>query len=440
MGPGTGQPLRDHRSPIRPCGTSPPYARLRPRAACPGGPQEQLATGRAGGHSIPDGLQHLLAGAKWQPGDIRDDLRSYIADTLGEDGGVLIIDDTGFVKKGITSAGVQRQHSGTAGRTENCQIGVFAAYASSRGRFLDNRDLYLPKSWIGDRERCRAAKGPEERAFATKGELARHIVLRCLAPPMPITCVMANAAYGHESRFRRMLEQSGVGYVLAAPKSQFTVGCPRIDGLFAQAPGDACQKISCGNGAKGPRVYHWAAVRLPAVAEFDDQGEVPHRMRRALACRIIRKPDEIAYCLAYAPSGTLRAALETPVLFVVAHRVEWAVEPSLSPSFFAATLNTAAPIALASLGVGIGFPQQQRDSERALAANLILRLPLVMITSLTEGTINGCRAMAAGRAITLLGLLGARPPAAPSSESCRATPGTTCAPPRSSACPSPCPC
>ncbi|MFC4034605.1 IS701 family transposase [Streptomyces polygonati] len=253
------------------------------------------------GHSTPDGLQHLLAGAKWQPDDIRDDLQKYVADTLGEDSGVLIIDDTGFIKKGTTSAGVQRQYSGTAGRTENCQIGVFAAYASSRGRVLVDRDLYLPKSWAEDRERCRAAKVPDERAFATKGELARHIVLRCLASPLPITWVTADAAYGQESRFRRMLEQSGVGYVLAVPKSQFTVGCPRIDGLFAQAPAEAWEKISCGDGAKGPRAYHWAAVRLPAVAEFDYQGEVPHRMRWALARRSISKPDEIAYYLAYAP-------------------------------------------------------------------------------------------------------------------------------------------
>jgi SRSO17 transposase len=253
------------------------------------------------GHSTPDGLQHLLAGAKWQPDDIRDDLQKYVADTLGEDGGVLIIDDTGFIKKGTTSAGVQRQYSGTAGRTENCQIGVFAAYASSRGRVLVDRDLYLPKSWAEDRERCRAAKVPDEREFSTKGELARHIVLRCLASPLPITWVTADAAYGQESRFRRMLEQSGVGYVLAVPKSQFTVGCPRIDGLFAQAPAEAWEKISCGNGAKGPRVYHWAAVRLPAVAEFDYQGEVPHRMRWALARRSISKPDEIAYYLAYTP-------------------------------------------------------------------------------------------------------------------------------------------
>ncbi|MFI6699952.1 IS701 family transposase [Streptomyces sp. NPDC050509] len=256
------------------------------------------------GHSTPDGLQHLLAGAKWESDDIRDDLQQYVADKLGEDDGVLIIDDTGFIKKGTTSAGVQRQYSGTAGRTENCQIGVFAAYATACGRALVDRELYLPKSWTGDRERCRLAKVPHERTFATKGELARHIVLRALASPLPISWVTADSAYGQESRFRRLLEQSGVGYVLAVPKSQFSVGCPRIDGLFAQAPDEAWEKISCGDGAKGPRVYHWAAVRLPAVAEFDYQGEVPHRIRWALARRSIRKPDEIAYYLAYAPLGT----------------------------------------------------------------------------------------------------------------------------------------
>ncbi|MFF1651187.1 IS701 family transposase [Streptomyces sp. NPDC058240] len=256
------------------------------------------------GHATPDGLQHLLAGAKWEPDDIRDELQEYVAHKLGEDDGVLIIDDTGFIKKGTTSAGVQRQYSGTAGRTENCQIGVFAAYATARGRALVDRELYVPKSWAEDRERCRAAKVPDDREFATKGDLARYMVLRALGSPLPITWVTADSACGQESRFRRLLEQSGVGYVLAVPKSQFTVGCPRIEGLFAQAPDEAWEKISCGNGAKGPRVYHWAAVRLPAVAEFDYQGEVPHRMRWALARRSIRKPDEIAYYLAYASLET----------------------------------------------------------------------------------------------------------------------------------------
>nr|WP_107488208.1 IS701 family transposase [Streptomyces sp. gb14] len=253
------------------------------------------------GHRTPNGLQHLLAGAKWEPDNIRDDLQEYIAHKLGEDSGVLIIDDTGFIKKGTTSAGVQRQYSGTAGRTENCQIGVFAAYATPLGRALVDRELYLPKSWTEDRERCRTAKVPDEREFATKGELARHMVLRALASPLPIAWVTADSAYGQDNRFRRLLEQSGVGYVLAVPKSQFSVGCSRIEGLFAQAPNEAWEKVSCGDGAKGPRVYHWAAVRLPAVAEFDYQGDVPYRMRWALARRSISKPEEIAYFLAYAP-------------------------------------------------------------------------------------------------------------------------------------------
>ncbi|SBU96819.1 hypothetical protein YW3DRAFT_05875 [Streptomyces sp. MnatMP-M77] len=127
------------------------------------------------------------------------------------------------------------------------------------------------------------------------------MVLRALVSPLPIAWVTAVSAYGQDNRFRRLLEQSDVGYVLAVPKSQFSVGCPRIEALFAQAPVEAWEKISCGDGAKGPRVYHWAAVRLPAVAEFDYQGGVPHRMRWALARRSISKPDEIAYYLAYTP-------------------------------------------------------------------------------------------------------------------------------------------
>ncbi|WP_373559093.1 IS701 family transposase [Streptomyces sp. Ag82_O1-15] len=253
------------------------------------------------GHSTPDGLQHLLSRARWNPDDIRDDLQAFVAERLGRPDGVLIVDDTGFLKKGTTSAGVQRQYSGTAGRTENCQIGVFAAYASSAGRALVDRELYLPKSWTDDRDRCRAAKVPDEREFATKGALAKAIVLRALASPLPIAWVTADAAYGQECRFRRVLENAGVSYVLAVPKSQFTVGCPRIDHLFAQAPKEAWERRSCGAGAKGLRVYEWAAVRLPAVAEFDYVGEELMYQRWALARRSVSKPDEIAYYLGYTP-------------------------------------------------------------------------------------------------------------------------------------------
>ncbi|WP_052412090.1 IS701 family transposase [Streptomyces mutabilis] len=254
------------------------------------------------GHRTPDGLQRLLNGATWNADDVRDDLQTYVADKLGEADGVLILDDTGFVKKGTTSAGVQRQYSGTAGRTENCQIGVFAAFVTTRGRALVDRELYLPKSWTDDRERCRAAKVPDERGFATKPELARVMVLRALASPLPNAWVTADAAYGQEWRFRRMLEETAVGYVLAVPKSQPVPRFGRIDYLFSQAPGEAWEQRSCGDGAKGPRVYDWAAVQLPVIEDFD--GERPTRRRWALARRSISRPDQIAYYLAYAPVGT----------------------------------------------------------------------------------------------------------------------------------------
>lgn len=250
------------------------------------------------GHATPDGLQHLLAGSRWDADDIRDDLQTYIAEHLGAPDGVLIIDDTGFVKKGTTSAGVQRQYSGTAGRTENCQIAVFAAYATTRGHTLVDRELYLPTSWTDDRERCRAARIPDERRSATKGELARTMIRRALASPLPITWVTADAAYGQDSRFRRFLEDAQLSYVVAVPKSQQVHG-PRIDHLIGQAPPEAWQRLSAGSGAKGERFYHWAAARLPAVGEFD--GDEPTRQRWLLARRSITKPDEIAYYLACAP-------------------------------------------------------------------------------------------------------------------------------------------
>ncbi|MFJ4980410.1 IS701 family transposase [Streptomyces coeruleorubidus] len=270
------------------------------------------------GHRTPDGLQRLLNGATWNADDVRDDLQTYVADQLGEADGVLILDDTGFIKKGTTSAGVQRQYSGTAGRTENCQIGVFAAYATTRARALVDRELYLPKSWTEDRERCSAAKIPDERGFAAKPELARVMVLRALASPLPIAWVTADAAYGQEWRFRRVLEEDAVGYVLAVPKSQPVPRFGRVDHLFSQAPDEAWERRSCGDGAKGPRVYHWAAVQLSAIEDFD--GERPTHQRWALARRSINRPDQIAYYFAYAPAGA-----DVDRLVRVAGR-RWAIE------------------------------------------------------------------------------------------------------------------
>ncbi|MFF5638163.1 IS701 family transposase [Streptomyces sp. NPDC012825] len=253
------------------------------------------------GHRTPDGFQRLLNSSVWDADAVRDDVRDYVAERLGP-GGVLIIDDTGFIKKGSTSAGVGRQYTGTSGKIDNCQIGVFAAYATSRGRALVDRELYLPKAWTSDRERCRAAKIPDKRQFATKGELAKAMVTRCLAAGLPAEWVTADEAYGQEWKFRRLLEELGVGYVVAVPKSQQVkslAGFWRIDELIAQAPEDAWQRLSCGDGAKGPRIYDWASAKLPAIGFFD--GDTPTHNRWVLARRSLARPDEIAYYFAYAP-------------------------------------------------------------------------------------------------------------------------------------------
>ncbi|MFH9402603.1 IS701 family transposase [Streptomyces sp. NPDC017638] len=255
------------------------------------------------GHRGPAGFQHLLNGASWDADAVRDDLQQYVAERLGTPDGVLIVDDTGFLKKGTASAGVQRQYSGTAGRTENCQIGVFAAYASSKGRALVDRELYLPKSWTMDADRCGAAKVPDSRGFATKGELARAMILRALASPLPIAWVTGDCAYGQEWRMRRTLEEAGIGYVLAVPKSQ-QLHAPfgRIDQAIADAADQAWERRSCGDDAKGSRLYDWAAARLPVIAVFD--GDRPTHQRWVLARRSPARPEESAYYLAYAPNGT----------------------------------------------------------------------------------------------------------------------------------------
>ena len=144
----------------------------------------------------PDGMQRLLRIADWDVDGVRDDVRSYVIEHLGDPEAVLILDDTGFLKKGVRSAGVQRQYSGTAGRVENCQVGVFLAYASGHGHALIDRELYLPETWTADRERCRAAGVSDEVEFATKPRLAMAMLERAMAARVPFGWVTADEAYG----------------------------------------------------------------------------------------------------------------------------------------------------------------------------------------------------------------------------------------------------
>jgi SRSO17 transposase len=261
----------------------------------------------AAGDLTPDGMQRLLNAAAWDADGVRDDVRAYAVSHLGEREGVLIVDETGFLKKGTKSAGVQRQYSGTAGRVENCQLGVFCAYATTKGRTLIDRELYLPKSWISDRARCQDAAVPDDVEFATKTVLARRMLARALDAGVPAAWVTADEAYGGDSKFRSWLEDRRIGYVVAVPSNQTipaVAGTSRADVLATQAPARAWKRRSCGEGAKGPRLFDWAVAELPVYADTTPPGWQRWLLARRSLTRNSKNEYELAYYLCCAPTGT----------------------------------------------------------------------------------------------------------------------------------------
>ena len=250
------------------------------------------------GEVAPDGMQRLLRWAEWDIDGVRDDVRDHVVERLGDHGGVLVVDDTGFVKKGTRSAGVQRQYSGTAGRIENCQIGVFLAYASAGGHALIDRELYLPESWTSDRARCRAAGIPDEVVFATKPVLAQAMLARAFDAGVPCSWVTADEAYGQVKYLRVWLEARDVSYVLATRCNDDVLTADgrtaRVEELTAGLPAKAWRRLSVGAGAHGPRDYDWARVSIRV-------GPAPGRGHWLLARRSISDPTEIAYYLCYGP-------------------------------------------------------------------------------------------------------------------------------------------
>jgi SRSO17 transposase len=277
----------------------------------------------AAGDATPDGMQRLLNRAAWDDDGVRDDVRGYVVRHLGAADGVLVVDETGFLKKGTKSAGVQRQYSGTAGRVENCQLGVFCAYAASKGRALIDRELYLPKSWIADRDRCREAAVPDDAEFATKTDVARTMLARAFDAGVPAAWVTADEAYGKDGKFRAFLERRRIGYVVAVPCDQAiagSAGTSRADVLAAHAPAQAWKRRSCGNGAKGPRTYDWAVASLPGGQDGAPPGWTRYLLVRRLLTRNAKGELELAYYLCCAPAGTT----DEDLIKVAGSR--WAVE------------------------------------------------------------------------------------------------------------------
>jgi SRSO17 transposase len=221
----------------------------------------------------------LLNFYRWDANAVRDDLRSCVLEHLGDPAGVVVADETGFLKKGIKSAGVQRQYSGTAGRIENCRLGVFLTYVSSRGRALIDRELYLPKSWTDDRDRCAQAGIGEEIEFATKPKPAQRMLERLLAAGQCPAWFTADEAYGDNPGLRSWLEDNDLNYVMAISCDQrFTTptGRVRADELARGAPRKGRQRLSAGQGSKGHRLLRLAAAgsrrgHPPAVGASLDQ-------------------------------------------------------------------------------------------------------------------------------------------------------------------------
>jgi SRSO17 transposase len=252
------------------------------------------------GDANPFAVQHLLGRAVWDADAVRDELVHYVREHLGDPDGVLVVDETGFLKKGDQSVGVSRQYSGTAGRIENCQIGVFLGYATRHGSALIDRELYLPKDWTDDWRRRTAAHVPANVAFSTKIGLAKRMIERAFAAGVPVKWVTADAVYGSDYKFRTALENQGLGYVVAV-RSDFAawVGFRQVraktllDGLSPET----WQRLSCGDGSKGPRQYDWAILRTNCP-------EPKTQMRWLLIRRSIGDPGNVAYFACGGPPDT----------------------------------------------------------------------------------------------------------------------------------------
>jgi SRSO17 transposase len=281
------------------------------------------------GERTPDGVQRLLNTALWDADAVRDDLREYVVEQLGDAQAVLVIDETGFLKKGVKSVGVKRQYSGTAGRIENCQIGVFLAYASANGQTLLDRELYLPQEWAADTQRRREAGVPAQVEFATKPQLAKTMLARALEADVPRRWVTADEVYGSDRRLRRWLEEQEQAFVLAVSSNE-PLWCDigrglrqeRAAAMGASVPSAQWQRLSAGAGAKGPRLYDWARVALERLTWL---GAPEVRWEHwLLVRRSTEKPDELAYYVVFCPVGT--PLLE---LVQVAGR-RWTIEESFA--------------------------------------------------------------------------------------------------------------
>jgi SRSO17 transposase len=267
------------------------------------------------GDASPDGMQHLLARARWDADAVRDDLRGYVTDHLGDQDAVLVVDETGDVKKGRATVGVQRQYTGTAGRVENAQVAVYLVYAADRGHAFLDRALYLPRSWVDDPERREAGGVPEQVGFATKPALARRMLGAAFDAGVPASWVAGDEVYGADPGLRADLHERGVGYVLAVAANhrvQVGTGAHQVRDLTRRLPAAQWQVRSAGHGAKGTRLYEWAWLAITGGAPG----------HHSLLVRRNSRTAELAFYRCYSP----RPVPLTALVQVAGRR--WTVEES----------------------------------------------------------------------------------------------------------------
>jgi SRSO17 transposase len=253
------------------------------------------------GDRDPHGMQNFLARASWDTDGVRDDLRDYVVGALGDPDGVLVFDETGDLKKGACTVGVQRQYTGTAGRVENAQVAVYLVYAGARGHAMIDRELYLPRSWTNDPQRLAEAGVPDDVEFLTKPALATGMLTRALRAGVPARWVTADEVYGADPGLRAECERNQIGYVLAVGcdrRIPTDAGPVRADELAARLPRHAWQRLSAGSGAKGERYYDWAWIDHTARAQRDDPLDTACW---SLLIRRHRHTGELAFYRCYSP-------------------------------------------------------------------------------------------------------------------------------------------
>jgi len=307
------------------------FARVEPRRAAAGFVTGLLAgleiktswqLAEQAGHGRPDKMQRLLYRAKWDADAVRDDVRRVVVDALGDPDGVLVVDETGDLKKGKHTVGVQRQYTGTAGRIENAQVGVFLTYAGRRGHTLIDRRVYLPESWTSDRERCEQAGVPDDIAFATRSQLAEAMITAAVAAHIPARWAAADEAYGNNTRLRGELRKLRLGYVLAVSRDHLLPldggkTRRRADLITVDLPAWAWTRRSAGPGSKGPRYYDWAWLAdVGADGDPDDDG------RHSVLIRRNNTTGELAFYRCWAPGPVTLAQL------VRIAGIRWTVEES----------------------------------------------------------------------------------------------------------------